>query len=717
MASRVAVFVTCVSSVSGVSPIEKVTQMLVDLETKVKAEGKAEAKAFKEFTDWCTTASKETKFNVKSASAEQENLEATIGKSVADSEEAESNIESFGKAISVSEADLKEATGIRNKELEDFKATETELVETVETLDSAVRVLEREMKKNPALLQKGILKNQAELIKTLKTVIAAASVAIPDQKKLLTLFQDQQKDADDGDDSDGDDADAFGAPAAAAYQSQSGNIVDVLEDMKEKAESELAEARKAEASAVHNFNILKQSLDDQITVDTKNKEEAEARKLEAAETKAKAEGNLEVTVKDLNNAKAAIETISSDCMTAAADQESSARSRAEELAALAKAKEIISSSTSGASDRSYSLLQFRSVSVTRTLSVHGTRSRLLLRTSVDLAHLELVDVVKRLAKEQHSSTLAQLASRINVVFRYGTTNGEDPMAKVKEMIKQMITKLEDESAGEASQKAYCDEEMRKTADKKDELSASTDRLGTKVDRSSAGVDTLKQEIAQLQKELSELTSQQLAMDTARQDEHAAFEATKADLQAGVDGVQRALVVLRDYYGSSNSLLQDDDHFDSFAQQPEPPATHDASSNAGGSIISMLEVVESDFSKALASNGVAEETAQSEYEQITQENKVTKALKEQDVKYKGAEEKSLRRALAEQSSDLEGLHLQLGAVLEYTEKLKDQCVAKPDTYEERKARREAEIAGLKEALTSLSSSDSMLQRPSRHLRGA
>ena len=50
-----------------------------------------------------------------------------------------------------------------------------------------------------------------------------------------------------------------------------------------------------------------------------------------------------------------------------------------------------------------------------------------------------------------------------------------------------------------------------------------------------------------------------------------------------------------------------------------------------------------------------------------------------------------------SGDLGPGSTELAAVLEYFEKLKDRCIAKPETYEERVRRREAEIAGLKEAL--------------------
>merc|ERR1719392_611967 len=100
------------------------------------------------------------------------------------------------------------------------------------------------------------------------------------------------------------------------------------------------------------------------------------------------------------------------------------------------------------------------------------------------------------------------------------------------------------------------------------------------------------------------------------------------------------------------------------------------------------------------------------------NKVTKTLKDQDVKYKTAEVKSLAKAVADLSSDKETLSTELAAVNEYYAKLKDRCIVKPETYEARKARREAEINGLKEALRVLESETAFVQRSKRvHMRGA
>merc|ERR1719214_566310 len=78
-----------------------------------------------------------------------------------------------------------------------------------------------------------------------------------------------------------------------------------------------------------------------------------------------------------------------------------------------------------------------------------------------------------------------------------------------------------------------------------------------------------------------------------------------------------------------------------------------------------------------------------------------ALKKQDVKYMTAEFKAIDKALADLASDKETSVTEHNAVLEYYDKLKDRCIAKTDSYEEQKSRREAEIAGLKQALSILS----------------
>merc|ERR1719355_394684 len=93
----------------------------------------------------------------------------------------------------------------------------------------------------------------------------------------------------------------------------------------------------------------------------------------------------------------------------------------------------------------------------------------------------------------------------------------------------------------------------------------------------------------------------------------------------------------------------------------------------------------------------EESAAAEYDKLTKENEIAKVTKEQDLKYKTKEAKELDAAIAEATSDRDGANTELQAVLDYFEKLKEQCIAKPEPYEERKKRREAEIAGLKEAL--------------------
>merc|ERR1719420_2432187 len=129
----------------------------------------------------------------------------------------------------------------------------------------------------------------------------------------------------------------------------------------------------------------------------------------------------------------------------------------------------------------------------------------------------------------HSTQLTQLASRIAATIRYGAASGDDPFAKVKGLIVDMIDKLMKEAADEASFKAYCDEEMAKTEQKKNELNADIDKLTSKIDTLSARSAALKEDVKELQKELADVADLQAEMDKTRDDEKATYAVLKEDL--------------------------------------------------------------------------------------------------------------------------------------------------------------------------------------------
>ena len=69
---------------------------------------------------------------------------------VLDIEDADERIAQLSDLIATNTADLKAATEIREKEASDFAKVEADLVDTVDILERAIGILEREMAKNPA---------------------------------------------------------------------------------------------------------------------------------------------------------------------------------------------------------------------------------------------------------------------------------------------------------------------------------------------------------------------------------------------------------------------------------------------------------------------------------------------------------------------------------------------------------------------------------------
>jgi len=666
-----AVFAISGAHANSVDPIAKVLQMIGDLQGKIISEGNDAQKVYDEFSEFCEDRSRELAHEIKTGKAAVKDLEATIENEVAKASSLNAKIEELSGAIATDEADLKAATTIRAKENTAFVAEEKELVDVIGTVERAIGILEKELAKSggASMMQ---LQSAQTVAQTLAVMVDATSLSSADASKLTALLQNSQASE--------DETDSLGAPAAAVYKGKSGGIVETMQDLYEKGEAQLEEARQTETKSLRAFQMMAQGLKDEIKYATQDLNKAKKSLAASAEAKATAEGELAVTTKDLDEDIKALDTLHQDCMSGAEDFEAETKSRGEELHALATAKKVIQEATAGAASQSYDFLQTS------------------MSSGADLAKYEAMRLVRDLAKNQKSAVLAQLASRMAVAIRSGSDSG-DVFAKVKGLIRDMIEKLLSEAQADATEKAFCDKEMAETEAKKADKEAAIEKLSTQIEAQSSKSTQLKGEVATLQKELAALAKAQAEMDKLRAEEKAAFDKNSAEMKKGIKGVQLALKVLNDYYAKADK-------------------SHSSADGAGSGIIGLLEVCESDFSKGLAEMTAAEESAVSHYDTTSKENDITKATKEQDVKYKAKEAKGLDKDITEATADRAGEQTELDAVMEYYGGIKERCIAKPESYADRVKAREAEIAGLKEALSILDGQAVLLQRSAKHaLRGA
>merc|ERR1740127_320507 len=269
---------------------------------------------------------------------------------------------------------------------------------------------------------------------------------------------------------------------------------------------------------------------------------------------------------------------------------------------------------------------------------------------------KLVHMLRALAKEEKDKSLAQLASRAESALRIGSATHEDVFDKIREMTNDMIAKLEEEQAADATQKVFCDKEMKEAKAKK--------------------------EVVTLQKELTELAASQVQMNELRAEEKAAADAATPELKKGIKGIQLALKTLKDYYAKAGD------------------AAHGDNSGAGNSIIALLETAETDFIRNLNEVVAEEQMAAAEYEKQTKENDLVKLSKDADVKYKTKEAASLDKYASDLATDLAGATEELDAVNSAWDTLQGQCIQMPDTYEERQQKRKDEITRLEGTLQAL-----------------
>jgi len=637
------------ASGAAVSPVQKVIELCDELKGKVQADLAAEEKLMGEYTAWCDTEANDKEDAITSGKRTIGDLSAAIQEASASVDSLTSETEELAAKIAAADKDLKSATGIRETEHGDFSAAEAELVDTIDTLARAIIVLKRGQ---TSFLQQHGAGELKMLATGLSKIVEASWVSSTQKAVVQSLLQSTEG---------SEDEDLSLAPQAttSAFESQGGGILDVLKDMQEKAEASLSSARKDEMSASHAYESLKQSLDTELAQMSKRMSEASAEKSSNEEAKANAEEELAATQKSVSADSTALETIRRDCSSKAAEWDARQKSAGEEIGAIEKAKEILATGVKV-------FLQVTAKSTTRDDNDSDKRNR-------------VSALMRSLATKDHTFALSQLASAAQ----------SDAFGKVRGLIEAMIDRLTKQAAEEAEAKSFCDGEMQKSKAKQAELTAASDKHAARIEKASANKATLEQQTKALQAEIAEMDASQAEATQLRQTEHDEYVKSSQDQKDSAEAVANAIQVLGSYYNQGAFFLQ--------VSSEQAPEFNAAKTDVAGTIMEMLEVAESDFTRMLAENEAQEKESQTAYDKMVQDNKVSKAAKSEEIKGNQGEVKSLDAALLNYKEDQATTGKELDAVLAYLDKLKPQCETKVMTYAERVARREAEIEGLKQAL--------------------
>lgn len=666
----------------GVTPVQKVITLLDKLLEETKEEGKGEAAAYDNFACFCKEQADQKTVGIRTAERDIERFDAEIKKLIGQITDLSLDLGDNNKRAREIEKEMTEAQEVRNKEAAKFQVELGDAREAVRGCEEAMEQLQGSKAPGSAsLLQSSTWSRvQGKLSRTLRRVIGdgALKTDAEDVNAITSLLEDD-----------------VAADPNKGFKFHSGAIIDALIKTTKSVKKSKAELEMDGAEKKHTFDMSQGALANSLKAVQDNIERLE-------ETIAAKEGdkqrNQEAMEKTRND-KAADESflgvLTDECETKAGEWDARSKVRAKELEALTQAVTILKGGVA---------------------ANYGANKKLNLRASNhELSFLQLSDVqsktnnrvlryLSRQAQRTNSRSLAMLVVRIQA----------DHFKKVRDMIKDLIAKLEADAAEEETQKGWCDENMKEATEKRDESQGDMEEDMAKLSTAKSKIQKLTDEITTLGVELAD--HQQALADATemRNAEKSQNEKTLVDAKAGLAAIKSATKVLKKFY-EENAFVQ--------VQIGYVPPNSDASGNTVGDlapkvaegeykgnqaaskgIIGLMEVIVSDFEGTIVATKEDEKEAAAEYEKYKNDSEAEIKEKSELKKSLMHDRTGLEADATEYKDDLKDHTLLKKEALDELTKLEPACVSTGANYEEKVARREQEIESLKSAYKILDEMD-------------
>lgn len=667
----------------GATPVEKVITLLKNLEAQVTEDGAKEAAEYDKFACFCKEQASDKTYAIEKSDEQIKSLEATIEDLTSSIATLDEEVTELGKKIETAKKDIEEETDARSADHDKYELADKNVTEAIEAVESAIKAMKA---------SKSEMKDAKVDLVQIKTVLDSAFAVLSSSSKMATLSILNGAEP--------------GQPSK--YEYRSNDIIAVLQKLLAdiKGNKKTLDEEEFEAKADSDKVILGLSNKEKFATKSKDEKEALAAHKSEALQQTETDRDAEKSARDADDAF--LEELQTQCETKAKDFDQRSKSRAAELTALNEATKLLETGVApnyGANKKLVGLAVHAKVEKVLPSVTHGQRQPTALvqigESNVGSAHAAILRAVSRLdsdATRLNSAALTALATQVAMQ--------DDHFVKVRGLIKDLIARLEAQSAEEADSKSFCDKEMEKAMKTRDEQADAMEKQSGILTEKEAEVSKLKNEIASLSEEIAGLHKALNEATELRADEKKSNGKTLDDAKAGKAAVEEAIQVLSTYYGGS--LVQvaapnedrDGKTVKDLAPETSFSGEYNGKQDASKGVMGLLEVIQSDFDRTITNVEQAESDAEKDFTQFETTTQETITAKKSDKDEKEAAVKAAKVAITDAKDALKSAEDLHSASVEELGKLKAMCVLGEESYAERKAKREKEIQALKEALAIL-----------------
>jgi hypothetical protein len=665
--------------------MEKVIELLKDLSAKVEAEGKTDAAQYDKYACFCKEQASDKLYTIEKSEKKIADLKAQI--EFLETAIAKLNVEiaDLSKKVSELEDEIAKKTKKREIEHDAYLVKAKDMDEAIAACEAAIAAL-KDSKKQMKGAKLDLLQATGGLVKAVAKQPSLAK--LPSAVALLSKLNKPGE--------------------APKFEYQSNDIIATLETLLAKFKEMKKELDVEEFDINSAFETDKLGLTNEKKFAEKEKAVKEAIVAKRTEDMEAAKTDKDEETQDMNADQSFLDVLTKDCEEKAHlfDQRSS--TRADELKALSEATAKLEEGAVPNWEANKKLVGLQK----KAAFLKSTKLSSSPASFVQISAVQHEKSGKEAALQRVRTYLSEAADRVasgvlsSIAVRVSLA--EDHFAKVRGLIKDLIQKLKDDAAAEATTKGICDKGMSKAIGERDEANANIEVAKGRITTLTAKKESLEDEINDLNKAVADLKKALLEATELRAEGKAENEKTIEMATQGKDAVKLALGILQDFY--NNAFVQtrkyvppDSDREGNTVGDLAPEVFekkyHGAQAEAGG-IVGILEVILSDFERTISKTTEEEEDAQAAFEMF--EKDTNDEIEEKNTRIKEATDELAQTEadILEQQQALKEAEDLLESAKASLDELEAMCVKGEETWEERKKKREEEIAALKEALAIL-----------------